>query len=340
MSFDVIIPFLKPIEHLLASETISEIMVNPDGSVWIEETGRIQLCSGIRFEDDALLTGLEVIANRFGKKLDADSPIMNLRLPDGSRMAAAIPPVVNPRPLMTVRKFTSHNFTMQDLIERGMLSEAQAGILSEAVRRGDNMLISGGTGTGKTTLLNVLSDAIPEEERILIIEDTAELHLRKPHVVAEEAQTDTHRKAVTFDDLLRAALRHRPDRIILGEIRGIEARTLLDAMNTGHRGVLATIHAGSAKGALLRLRTLLMRGTSSLQPAEADAEIQSSIHCIVHIDREEGRRSVREILSLNSLEASLQCTSINMPQYTAKIGSSKGERGMPQNTDISRSGVS
>ena len=300
MSFEVIIPFLKPIRHLLESGTISEIMVNPDSSVWIEEGGQIQILTDIHFDDGALQTALEVIANRFGKKLDADSPILNLRLPDGSRMAAMIPPIVNPAPMLTVRKFTSHGYTMNDLIERRMLTEKQAETLSDAVRRGDNMLISGGTGTGKTTLLNVLADAIPEEERILIIEDTAELHIRKPHVVAEEAQTDTHRKPVTFDDLLRAALRHRPDRIILGEIRGTEARTLLDAMNTGHRGALATIHASSAKGALLRLRTLLMRGTSSLRPEEADAEIRSSIHRVIHIDRDGARRQVGEILDLDT----------------------------------------
>ena len=298
MSFEIIIPFLKPIEPLLLSQTISEIMVNPDGSVWIEEAGRIQFLPDVRFEEDALATGLEVIANKFGKKLDADSPIMNLHLPDGSRLAATIPPIVHPQPLMTIRRFTSRNYTIEDLIERGMVTADQAKTLADAVRRGDNLLISGGTGTGKTTLLNVLADAIPEEERILIIEDTAELHLRKPHVVAEEAQTDTHRKTITFDDLLKAALRHRPDRIILGEIRGTEARTLLDAMNTGHRGALATIHASSAKGALLRMRTLLMRGTSSLLPAEAEAEIRSSIHRIVHIDRENGERRVRTILDL------------------------------------------
>ena len=299
MSFEVIIPFLKPIEHLLESRTISEIMVNPDGTVWIEKDGSIELLPEIRFDEGALLTGLEVIANRFGKKLDADAPIMNLRLPDGSRLAATIPPIVQPQPLVTIRKFTSRYFAMRDLIDRGMLTEPQAEMLCDAVRAGDNLLISGGTGTGKTTLLNVLADAIPEEERILVIEDTAELYLRKPHVVAEEAQTDTHRKPVTFDDLLRAALRHRPDRIILGEIRGTEARTLLDAMNTGHRGSLTTIHASSAKGALLRLRTLLMRGTSSLRPSEADAEIGSSIHRVIHIDRNGTGRQVREILELD-----------------------------------------
>ena len=300
MSYEVIIPFLKPIEHLLLNENVSEIMVNPDGNIWIEEDGCIRRCADHHFEEGALLTGLEVIANRFGKKLDADSLIMNLRLPDGSRLAATIPPIVHPQPLLTIRRFTSRDFTINDLIERGMLTELQAVTLSEAVRNGENMLISGGTGTGKTTLLNVLADSIPEEERILVIEDTAELHLRKPHVVTEEAQTDTHRKPVTFDDLLRAALRHRPDRIILGEIRGTEARTLLDAMNTGHRGVLATIHASSAKGAMLRLRTLLMRGTSALRTSEADAEIQASLHRVVHIHRNGTQRQIEEIFHFGS----------------------------------------
>ena len=188
MSFEVIIPFLKAIEHLLLSTVISEIMVNPDGSVWIEEQGHIVLQPGTHFEDGALLTGLEVIANRFGKKLDADSPIMNLRLPDGSRMTALIPPVVNPSPMVTVRKFTSRNFNIDDLIQREMLTNSEAETLADHVRCGDNILISGGTGSGKTTLANVLSAFIPDEDRILILEDVAELHIKKPHVISAEAQ--------------------------------------------------------------------------------------------------------------------------------------------------------
>jgi pilus assembly protein CpaF len=298
VSYDLILPFLRPIEHLLASETISEIMVNPDSSMWIEEDGQKQLI-GTRFEPGALEAALEVIANKFGKKLDADSPILNLRLPDGSRLAAMIPPLVHPNPLLTIRKFTSRHFTMDDLIARKMLTEAQAAVLTHAVRCGDNILISGGTASGKTTLLNVLADAIPADERILVIEDTAELYIRKPHVVSAEAQTDTHKHAVTFEDLLKAALRHRPDRILLGEVRGTEVRTLFDSMNTGHRGALTTIHASSPQGALQRLRTLVMRGSGQMTATEVDREIRSSIHLVAHIHRQNGERSVQDILRVS-----------------------------------------
>jgi pilus assembly protein CpaF len=296
MSFEVIIPFLKPIEHLLASKTVSEIMVNPDGSIWMEEGGQIQPLPEIRFDDGALQTGLEVIANRFGKKLDADSPILNLRLPDGSRMAAMIPPVVNPRPLMTIRKFTSQGFTLADLIRVQMLTEEQAIMLTEAVREGQNILIAGGTGSGKSTLLGTLADAIPENERILLIEDTAELHIRKPHIVSTESQLDTHRSNVTFDDLLKAVLRHRPDRIIVGEVRGPEARTLLDAMNTGHRGTLATIHASSADESIRRLASLAIRGSSNLQLSVAEEDVLRCIHLIVYISRQQGTRRVKDVI--------------------------------------------
>ncbi len=295
MSFEVIMPFLKPIEHLLLSRTVSEIMVNPDGSVWTEEKGRIEPVSEVRFEEGALLTGLEVIANRFGKKLDADSPILNLRLPDGSRMAALIPPVVNPQPMVTIRKFTSRDFTMNDLIEREMLTDAQAKILADTVLRGDNLLISGGTGAGKTTLTNVIAGFIPDSDRILILEDVAELYIRKRHVIAAEAQLDTHKSQIGFADLLKAALRHRPDRIIVGEIRGPEARVFLDALNTGHRGSLSTIHANGAEDALRRLAQLAMRGSSGVPLQDVMEECRRSIDLIAHVANQDGWRHVTEI---------------------------------------------
>lgn len=300
MSFEIIIPFLKPIESLLANPAISEIMVNPDGSIWMEEQGRIKALPDIGFEDGALMTGLEVIANRFGKKLDADSPILNLRLPDGSRMAALIPPVVNPRPMLTIRKFTSRNFTIHDLIERKALTESQAKQLADSVQRGDNLLISGATSSGKSTLLNVLASFIPDDDRILILEDVAELYIRKPHVISAEAQLDTHKNQIGFADLLKAALRHRPDRIIVGEIRGPEARVFLDALNTGHRGSLTTIHANGAEDAVLRLSQLAMRGSGGVSLKDVEEECRRSIDVVVHISKIDGVRAVRELLHVKT----------------------------------------
>jgi pilus assembly protein CpaF len=300
VSFEIIIPFLKPIEHLFASKTVSEIMVNPDGSVWIEEAGYIQLLPGIRFDEGALLTGLEVIANRFGKKLDADSPILNLRLPDGSRMAALIPPVVNPGPMMTIRRFTSRSFTLHDLIERKTLTEAQADTLTHCIQSGDNLLISGATSSGKTTLANVLAGFIPDNDRILILEDVAELYIRKPHVISAEAQLDTHKSQIGFADLLKAALRHRPDRIIVGEIRGPEARVFVDALNTGHRGSLTTIHANGAEDALHRLSQLALRGSGGVSLNDVEEECRRSIDVVVHIAKVDGVRAVQQLVRVKA----------------------------------------
>jgi pilus assembly protein CpaF len=297
MSFDLILPFLRPIEPFLLRDTVSEIMVNPDGSIWIEE-GTRKARTEARFAPGALHTGLEVIANRFGRKLDRNSPILHLRLPDGSRLSAIIPPIVHPQPLLTIRKFTSRHFTLEDLITRGMLTEEQAAELSEAVRRGDNLLIAGATGTGKTTLLNVLADAIPEEDRVLIIEDTAELHIRKPHVIQLEAQIATHHTPIGFDDLLKAILRHRPDRILVGEVRGAEARTLIDAMNTGHRGTLATVHASGAQEAIGRLANLALASGDHPSRRRLEGELRRSLDAVVFLNRQKGTRAVEEILRL------------------------------------------
>jgi pilus assembly protein CpaF len=296
MSFDVILPFLGPIRQLLEAATVSEVMINPDSSIWVEEEGTIRSLPGLSFDKGALLTSLEVIANRFGKKLDADSPIMNVRLPDGSRLAALIPPIVHPSPLLTIRKFTSRGFTIEDLISRRTVTRDQASSLAESVRRGDNLLISGGTGSGKTTLLNVLAGFIPDEERIMVLEDTAELHIAKPHVISAEAQLDTHRSQIQFSDLLKAALRHRPDRIIVGEVRGAEARVFLDALNTGHRGSLSTIHANSAQDALRRLSQLAMRSSGGAALEAIENECRRSIHTIVHVGKAHGLRQVLEVV--------------------------------------------
>jgi pilus assembly protein CpaF len=259
MSFELILPFLRPIEPLLLDDSISEIMGNPDSSWWYERDGIIRREESISFDAGRLRTGLEVIANQLGKKLDEDNPVLHAQLPDGSRLAAVIPPVVRPVPAVTIRKFTSRRYTVDDLIGRGTLTRPLADFLAEQIRGGKTLLISGGTGTGKTTLLRILANSIPYHERIVVIEDTSELHIQKPNILAVECQTDTFKTNISFDDLLKSALRWRPDRIILGEVRGIEARTLLDSFNTGHAGSLATIHANSAQKALCRFANLVMR---------------------------------------------------------------------------------
>ena len=226
MSFELILPFLRPIEPLLLDDSVSEIMGNPDASWWYERDGIVHRETAVSFDPSRLLTSLEVIANQLGKKLDEDNPVLHAQLPDGSRLAAVIPPVVRPAAAMTIGKFTSRRYTVDDLISRGTMTRALADFLEAQIRNGRTVLISGGTGSGKTTLLQVMAQAIPDHERIVVIEDTAELRIRKPNVLAAECQTDTFKSNISFDDLLKSALRWRPDRIILGEVRGKEARTL------------------------------------------------------------------------------------------------------------------
>lgn len=302
MSFDLIIPFLRPIEPLLLDESISEIMGNPDASWWFERDGIICRESSVSFDAGRLRTGLEVIANQLGKRLDEDNPLLHAQLPDGSRLAAVIPPVVRPAPALTIRKFPSRHFTTDDLIARGTLSHPLAEFLAAEIRSGKTLLISGGTSTGKTTVLRALAASIPDVQRIVVIEDTSELCLQKPNLLSVECQTNTFKASITFDDLLKSALRWRPDRIILGEVRGIEARTLLDSLNTGHTGSLATIHANSAARALRRFANLVLRSHAQATFEDIEAEIGEAIDYVVHVEREPGRRVIREVLRLDDYD--------------------------------------
>ena len=302
MSFELILPFLRPIEPLLLDDSISEIMGNPDASWWYERDGILHREKTVSFDAGRLRTGLEVIANQLGKRLDEDNPLLNAQLPDGSRLAAVIPPVVRPAPALAIRKFTSSHYTVDDLIARGTLTRPLAEFLAEQIRGGKTLLISGGTGTGKTTLLRILADAIPDDQRIVVIEDTAELRVQKPNILAVECQTDTFKASISFDDLLKSALRWRPDRIILGEVRGIEARTLLDSFNTGHAGSLATIHANSAEKALHRFANLVMRNHAQTTFSDIEAEIGETVDFVVHIERQPGGRAIREVLALRGYD--------------------------------------
>jgi len=298
MSYELILPFLRPIEPLLLDTSISEIMGNPDSTWWYEREGVLSPDPSIQFDPARLRTGLEVVANKLGKKLDEDHPLLNAQLPDGSRLAAVIPPVVRPAPALTIRKFPARHYTIDDLIARGTLTRPLAEFLAAEIRSGKTLLISGGTSTGKTTILRALASAIPSEQRIVIIEDISELQLQKPNLLSAECQTDTFNASISFDDLLKSALRWRPDRIILGEVRGIEARTLLDSLNTGHTGSLATIHANSAAKALRRFANLVLRSHPQATFEDIEAEIGEAVDYVVHVERQPSRRVVREVLQI------------------------------------------
>lgn len=303
---ELLLAFLKPIEALLLDDSVTEIMGNPDGRWWYERHGAIQPAGGVQFEIKSLHTGLEVIANRLGKKLDKDSPLLNAQLPDGSRLAAALPPVVKPFPAVTIRKFATVRYTIHDLIQKGAVEEGVADFLRQQIEAGRTLLISGGTGSGKTTLLNALTDFIPESERIVVIEDTRELRIAKPNILAAECQTDSHSGSVTFDDLLKGALRWRPDRIILGEVRGEEARTLLDSFNTGHAGSMATIHASSAVKALRRFGELAMRSHQQATRDDIAAEIAESVQLVVQVQRFATGRRISEIITVRGYDRLLK----------------------------------
>ena len=216
---ELLVAFLRPIEALLLDESVTEIMGNPDGVWWYEREGVIHRAEGVRFDCKSLDTSLEVIANRLGKKLDKDNPLLNAQLPDGSRLAAVLPPVVRPFPSVTVRKFATVRYTIQDLIAKEALTIELATFLRMQIEAGKTLLISGGTGSGKTTLLNALTEFIPETERIVVIEDTRELRISKPNILAAECQTDLHSAPVDFHDLLKGALRWRPDLRMMWLIR-------------------------------------------------------------------------------------------------------------------------
>jgi pilus assembly protein CpaF len=300
--FRLILPYLRPIENLILDPEISEIMLNSPTEIFIEKEGVIEKVQGVTIPNDQLRVAVQNIARSLGDDISEEKPILDSRLPDGSRIAAVLPPCSIHGITLTIRKFNARSFTIDDLIRIGTITEATATYLRDAIIHRKNILISGGTGTGKTTLLNILADFIPAEDRLLVIEDTAEIHIRKPNLVRFEARRQQGPKipAVTIRDLLKASLRHRPERTILGEIRGEEAFDLLQALNTGHSGSLSTIHANSAAQALSRLASCVLQSGIELPYKAIKASIADSIHLLVHIERWQARRHISEVLAIQS----------------------------------------
>lgn len=289
---------LGPLEVLLEDPTVEEVMVNGPGAVYVERGGRIEP-SGVRFEDEEQLRNtIERILAPLGRRVDELSPMADARLPDGSRVNVVIPPLAVDGPSISIRRFPGDRPTVPDLVEWGTLTEYQAELLGERVAARSSILISGGTGSGKTTLLNALSGFIGADERIVTIEDAAELSLAQPHVVRLESRPPSieGRGEVTIRDLLRNALRMRPDRILIGEVRGAEALDLLTALNTGHDGALSTVHASSAEDALARIEVLALMADIGLPLGVIGDQLRRGIDLVVHISRtSEGAREVTEI---------------------------------------------
>lgn len=308
-SLDRILPFLKPIEDLLQDPTVTEVMVNCGGrKVFVERQGAIEPVPGRTLEVRNLTVAIKNIARACGDEISEAQPALDARLEDGSRVAAMFPPCSVDGPTLTVRKFTQR-YTLQELVECGTLSASLAAHLTDAVRHRRNILISGGTGTGKTTLLNALAATIPLDDRIVLIEETSEIIIDKPNLVrfeARRAQAPLGHEAplppVTIADLLRATLRHRPDRILVGEVRGAEAFDLLQALNTGHQGALSTIHANSAEQALARLAHCVLTANTGLPHRGAREAIALAIHLVVHIERVGRTRQVTGVETVSGYE--------------------------------------
>jgi pilus assembly protein CpaF len=301
--FETILPFLKPIEHLILDESISEVMVNGADQVFVEKAGFVQQVPGVSIGERSLMVAVKNIARRLGDDVSEAKPILDSRLPDGSRVAAVIPPCSLRGVTLTIRKFNARHFEIEDLIESGTLDRHLANRLEDYILRRQNILIAGATGSGKTTLLDALGKFIPPDERILLIEDTAEIQLTQTNLVRFEArQAQNGVPAVSIRDLLKASLRHRPDRILLGEIRGGEAFDLLQLLNTGHDGTLSTIHASSAKQGLARFTSCVLQSGVELPYSAIKANIGDSLNVVIQIERRPGRRFISEVLEINSYD--------------------------------------
>jgi pilus assembly protein CpaF len=299
---------LGPLEPLLSDPSVSDILVNGYSKVYVERRGLLET-TAVEFNDDEHLRRIiDRIVSRVGRRVDESSPMVDARLKDGSRVNVILPPLSLDGPILSIRRFATDPFTADRLIKNSSLTQGMLDFLAGAIKAKLNVLVSGGTGAGKTTLLNVLSSFIPENERIITIEDAAELQLRQPHVVRLETRPPNieGRGAIRQRELVINALRMRPDRIVLGEVRGEEAVDMLQAMNTGHEGSLTTIHANTPLDALSRLETMASMANLNLSDRTIRQQIASAIHVIVQISRlTDGTRKVMSVSEVTGIEGSI-----------------------------------
>src|SRR6184192_963838 len=295
-----------PLERLLADDTITEVMVNGPSEIWIERQGRLYETT-VRFNDESHLRRIiNKMVAQVGRRIDESSPMVDARLPDGSRVNAVIPPLSLSGPLVTIRKFSNKRLDLTEMIRLGTLAEETVDFLQRCVLAQLNILISGGTGTGKTTLLNALSQAISDAERIVTIEDAAELQMKQNHVLRLESRPKNieGQGEITIRELVRNALRMRPDRIIVGEVRGAEALDMLQAMNTGHDGSLTTVHANSPRDALARIETMVLMAGYDLPLRAIRQQVASALDLILHLERiHDGSRKVIAITEVQRMES-------------------------------------
>jgi pilus assembly protein CpaF len=299
---------LGPLEQFIRDPDITEVMVNSASTIYVERAGKLYWTGAKFLDEEQLRRTIDKIVARVGRRVDESSPYVDARLPDGSRVNAIIPPLAVDSPILTIRKFSADPYTADDLVSFGTMSLATVEFLKACVAGRINILVSGGTGVGKTTTLNVLSSFLPPDERILTIEDAAELKLQQPHVVRLEARPPNieGRGRVSIRDLVRNALRMRPDRIVVGEVRGEEALDMLQAMNTGHDGSISTVHSNSPRDAIARMETMTMMAGMDLGVRAIREQIASAIQLIIHQARlKDGTRRITHITEIVGMEGDI-----------------------------------
>jgi len=300
-AFDLILPFIPELEAYLADAAIQDICINGNGTVYVDRSGQMHCAGRNVLDSKKLMFALQRIARQGGEELDESNPFLDSRLPDGSRIAATIAPYSVGGPTVTIRKFQRQHFSLDHLVELGTLTPEVAELLRGASKARTNILISGQPGSGKTSLQNALLNELDlARDRVLVIEESAELQIHAENVTRFECRNAG--KQVTIRDLVKIALRHRPDHLVIGEIRGAEAMDLLDALNTGNSGSITTIHANSAQSALTKLSNLALRAGADVPYPAVQAQIAEVIHYVIHMERKGNTRHVAELLRLNSYD--------------------------------------